>query len=85
MAWAVSNYSKGEINRAGRVLIDPDASHDARMHALDAMSSWRAAQAYPMHALLMMLRRKSADIEGTFCRRCKGLLFAAGLGDLDAI
>jgi hypothetical protein len=63
MAWTVSNYTKGEVTRAGRVLIDPNATQDNRMHALDVMSSWRSAHAYPMHAILMMLRRKAADID----------------------
>ena len=63
MTWAVSKYSKGEVARAGRALVDAKASLDQRMAALDIMSSWRAAHAYPMHALLMMLRRKAIDID----------------------
>jgi len=63
MAWAVSKYTKGAVARAGKTLVDPQATVDQRMAALDVMSSWRAAHAYPMHALLMMLRRKSADID----------------------
>lgn len=63
MGWAISNYSKGEVSRSGRVLISPESDIEARMAALDVMSSWRAAHAYPMHALLMMLRRKAADVD----------------------
>lgn len=63
MAWSVSKFSKGEIARAGKVLIDPNAPLQQRMTALDVMSSWRAAHAYPMHALLMMLRRKASDVD----------------------
>jgi len=63
MAWTTTNYSKGEISRAGKVLIDRNASFEQRTWALDVMSSWRAAQAYPMHALLMMLRNKANDID----------------------
>src|ERR1035437_6466163 len=63
MAWTISSYSKGEVNRGGKVLIDPAATLEQRMQALDVMSSWRAAHAYPMHALLMMLRRKSSEID----------------------
>lgn len=63
MVWAVSRYTKGEVTRAGRDLIDPNATFDQTMQALDVMSGWRAAHAYPMHALLMMLRRKSVEID----------------------
>lgn len=45
------------------MLIDRNASIEQRSWALDVMSNWRAAQAYPMHALLMMLRKKATDID----------------------
>lgn len=63
MPWAVTSYSKGEIARAGKVLIDQDAAAEDRSRAMDVMSNWRAAQAYPMRALLMMLRNKASDID----------------------
>lgn len=63
MAWTTTNYTKGEISRAGKLLIDRDASVEQRSLALDVMSNRRAAQAYPMHALLMMLRNKASDID----------------------
>ena len=63
MAWAKAKFSKGEIAKAGRALIDGRASFDERSHALDVMSNWRAAQAYPMRAVLMMLRKKAVEID----------------------
>lgn len=63
MAWTISPYTKGEVNRAGRVLASTNSTADERVHAIEVMSTWRAAHAYPMHALLIMLRRKSADID----------------------
>ena len=57
MAWAKAKFSKGEISKAGRVLIDGRASFDDRAYALDVMSNWRAAQAYPMRAVLMIDRK----------------------------
>ncbi len=63
MTWAKAKFSKGEISKAGRVLIDGRASFDERARALDVMSNWRAAQAYPMRAVLMMLRKKAVEID----------------------
>ena len=63
MVWAISSYSKGEVTRAGKMLINADATQEQRMQALDVMSSWRSAHAYPMHALLMMLRRKAVEVD----------------------
>lgn len=63
MTWAISKYTRGEVARAGQVLIKIDASAEERSNAMDVMSSWRAAHAYPMHALLMLLRRKAAELD----------------------
>lgn len=63
MPWATTPYSKGEISRAGRILIDANSTFEDRYSALDVMSSWRAAQAYPMRALLMMLRKRAVEID----------------------
>lgn len=63
MAWGISKYTRGEVARAGKVLIRTDATSEERSHAMDVMSSWRAAHAYPMHALLMLLRRKTAELD----------------------
>jgi hypothetical protein len=63
MPWATTPYTKGEITRAGKVLIDPHSTFEERTLALDVMSSWRAAQAYPMRVLLMMLRKKAVEID----------------------
>lgn len=63
MAWAITSYTKGEIARAGRTLVDRNATIDQRSWALDVMSNWRSAQAYPMRALLMMLRKRATDID----------------------
>lgn len=64
MTWAISDYSKSEVNRAGRILIAPDPVPEEFNHAMDVMSSWRSAHAYPMRALLMTLRKKAAEIDG---------------------
>jgi ppGpp synthetase/RelA/SpoT-type nucleotidyltranferase len=63
MVWVTTSYSKGQITRAGKTLIDRDTSVENRIWALDVMSNWRAAQAYPMRALLMTLRRKAIEVD----------------------
>jgi len=62
--WAISPYSKGQVNRAGNILIDLSATDAQRQKAMEVLSSWRASHAYPMHALLMMLRNKAPEIDG---------------------
>lgn len=49
--------------RAGECLIDPFATIDDTAAAMEVLSNWRAAHAYPMHSLLMMLRKKASSID----------------------
>lgn len=61
--WAVALYSKKAVMRAGECLINPLASYEEYAAAMDVLSNWRAAHAYPMHSLLMMLRKKASSID----------------------
>lgn len=63
MAWITSSYSKKAVMRAGEKLIEPSISDSERSEAMEVLSNWRAAHAYPMHAILMFLRNKSATID----------------------
>ena len=63
MAWITADYSKKAVKRAGECLINEDASDDAVSSAMDVLSNWRSAHAYPMHAVLIFLRNQSAKID----------------------
>lgn len=63
MSWAKATYSKKAVMRAGETLIDTSATDDAHSQAMDVLSNWRAAHAYPMHSLLMTLRQQSVAID----------------------
>jgi len=62
MVWAKANYSKKAVMRAGETLIDDLATEDEHLLAMDVLSNWRAAHAYPMHSLLMTLRQQSVAV-----------------------
>jgi len=61
--WAVAQHSKKAVMRAGECLIDPLATFEQYSSAMEILSNWRAAHAYPMHSLLMMLRKKAASVD----------------------
>lgn len=63
MVWAKSEFTKKAVMRAGEVLISKEFVMDEWSRAWDILSNWRAAHAYPMHALLMMLRNRSVKID----------------------
>lgn len=62
MNWVSPNNSRTRVGRAGNTLISEDASDTEIKEAINVLSNWRAAHAYPMHALLVLLRRKARII-----------------------
>jgi ppGpp synthetase/RelA/SpoT-type nucleotidyltranferase len=62
MRWINPVYSKSQIRKAGEVLRTEQALSDNILQAYEVLSNWRSAHAYPMHCLLIYLRRKSAEI-----------------------
>lgn len=49
--------------RAGERLAKPGATVEEYAEAMEVLSNWRAAHAYPMHSLLMMLRKKASVVD----------------------
>jgi ppGpp synthetase/RelA/SpoT-type nucleotidyltranferase len=65
MEWVVAQHSKKEVARAGNTLIDAQADDQQRLAAMEVLSNWRAAHAYPMHAVLISLRNVVKKIDTT--------------------
>lgn len=65
MRWVDPLYSKNQVKKAGEALIDPPFSFSEKMTVMDVLSNWRAAHAYPMHAILIVLRRKASEIDNS--------------------
>ena len=63
MRWIDPEHSKKKVRRAGELLIQPDVEEDRIAAAMDILSNWRSAHAYPMHSVLIFLRKKASDID----------------------
>lgn len=63
MSWVQSKYSKSKVKQAGDVLISEAVDEVKLIEAMEIMSNWRAAHAYPMHALLMLLRIMASRVD----------------------
>lgn len=59
--WAVPEYSKRQINKAGKTIANPNASTEERDEALEILNNWRAAHAYPLQVIYNNLRKKNPD------------------------
>lgn len=63
MKWIDPEYSKNMVGRAGKNLIDPICTETEYDISMEILSNWRASHAYPMHAMLISLRRRSSKID----------------------
>ena len=59
--WAIPEYSKRQINNAGKTIADPNVSTEERDEALKILNNWRAAHAYPLQVICNNLRKKNPD------------------------
>lgn len=59
--WIEPKHSKTTIKKAGEILRSIHESKGKTTLAYKILSNWRSAHAYPMHAILIFLRKKSSD------------------------
>jgi putative GTP pyrophosphokinase len=65
MSFTVPNFTRGQVNRAGAVLIDRNASEEALFDALALINHWRACHAYPINTFQATLRGRAKRVSGT--------------------
>jgi hypothetical protein len=75
MAWITPKHKRGEVDRAGEVLIDEHAAFFERSNALEIVSNWRSSHSFPLNTFQINLRNraKKVDPEATVAQRLKRL------------
>lgn len=63
MDWIKPEYSKGQIDRAGRIMVDPTALPDEAADAAVIVNNWRASHNYPLNTFKVTLRKKALGID----------------------
>jgi hypothetical protein len=63
MAWTQPEYSKSQVNRAGEILITPEAAPDDLGRALQVINNWRSSHSFPLNTLQNLLRDKAAQVD----------------------
>jgi hypothetical protein len=63
MAWTTPEFTKGEIQRAGKSIVDPQASADQRKLAIAVVNNWRSAHGFPLNTLQVGLRRRAQKVD----------------------
>ena len=76
VTWVKPEYSRADVNRAGKVLIESDGAV-SRTEARRVVANWRSAHGYPLHALTNTLANRCDSIldgRGIVTRRLKRLV-----------
>jgi hypothetical protein len=73
--YPVPEYSKREVNRAGEVFLDLNATDVDREYALSVINNWRTSHNFPLNTFQMRLRKiaKSINMESLIAQRIKRL------------
>ena len=59
--WSIPKYSKKQIDKAGKILSNPDSSQQSREKALEVLNNWRSSHAYPLNIITNNLRRNTPN------------------------
>lgn len=62
--WKINIYSKNQVNKAGNLIRNDVIDEEKRKDAIAIIDTWRAAHAYPLHALYTSLYRLVKRTEG---------------------
>ena len=63
--WAVPAFTRGEVDRAGRLLAQNGVADPLAIgHALDVINNWRSSHSFPLNTFQMTLRNRAAAICG---------------------
>lgn len=64
MAWAVLEFSKSQIDAAGRLLASEEPNPLEVRHALSVLNNWRSAHSFPLNTFQMGLRTRAQAVYG---------------------
>jgi hypothetical protein len=65
MEWAKPEYSKGQVDRAGKALVENDVDSIVFGNTLPIINNWRASHNYPLNTFKVTLRRYASRIDNT--------------------
>ncbi len=63
MAWATPKYSRGDVDRAGAVLISPSPPLGELEAAFQVINNWRSSHSFPLNTFQVGLRRNARQID----------------------
>jgi hypothetical protein len=62
MAWVIPQYSRAQVNLAGRTRIASASTPAAREAVLSVINNWRSSHSFPLNSIQMTLRRRALKV-----------------------
>lgn len=63
MSWPKPKYSRSQVNRAGKIILDPGSDPEDFLDAFEIIEHWRACHGYPVNTFQATLRDKLKHID----------------------
>ena len=63
MVWQTLDYSKKQVDRAARKLVDKNIPLEEKLENIAILANFRSAHAYPMQSMLVSFRKQAASID----------------------
>lgn len=57
--WTELKYSRGQVDKAGKILADDKIPQHERIEVFDVVNNWRSSHAYPLHLTTKNLDKKA--------------------------
>lgn len=78
MAWAIPEYSRNQVDKAGFSIVNPGVNEKDLQSAYSIINNWRSSHSYPLNTFQINLRSKIKSMK-------KGVLVAQRIKRLDSI
>jgi ppGpp synthetase/RelA/SpoT-type nucleotidyltranferase len=66
MGWNEPSYARGQVDKAGRILVSDKASPAEIDSALEILNNWRSSHSFPLNAIQMGIRKACNKYDTNF-------------------
>jgi hypothetical protein len=63
MGWTTPQFSRDEVDKAGRTYVNPGATSRERRHALAVINNWRSSHSFPLNTFATNLRHTAGRFD----------------------
>lgn len=65
VVYTTPSFSRNQVDRAGRVLIDPTSSLEELEYALTVINNWRTSHGFPLNTFMVGLKNRATRVDSS--------------------